>query len=71
MPLDPCGRNGSPRSSAGIARSQKIALAIGEACRSVSLAAAKVTVAGARTSIWWYLSTSGSGRNWSSSSSHG
>jgi hypothetical protein len=71
MPLDPCGRNGSPRSSAGTARSQKMTLAIGAACKSVSLAAAKVTAAGGRTVIWWYSSTSGLGRNRSSSSSRG
>ena len=71
IPCDPCGRNGSPRSSAGMARSQKIPLTIGEAWISICFAAANVTAAGARTLTWWYSSTSGSGRNRSSSSSRG
>ena len=46
IPCDPSGRNGSPRGSAGMARSQKMPLMIGEAWISICFAAANVTAAG-------------------------
>jgi hypothetical protein len=42
MPLDTPGRNGSPRSVAGIARIQKMTFTSGEAWMSIDVAAANV-----------------------------